>query len=98
MSDDSTDDPKKTEEPTSKKLEDSRKKGQVPMSKELNNWVMLLAGTIVIVAMSSSMMSDMATTFKGLMENSYQLHGVSGGLGAVLSELFTSIFKAMALH
>ncbi len=97
MSDDSTDDSQKTEEPTSKKLEDSRKKGQVPMSKELNNWVMLLAGTIVIVAMSSSMMSDMATTFKGLMENSYQLHGVSGGLGAVLSELFTSIFKAMAL-
>ena len=45
MSDsDQPDDSQKTEEPTSKKLEDARKKGQVPLSREVNNWLMLLAG------------------------------------------------------
>ena len=59
MADETTDDSQKTEEPTPKKLEESRKKGQVPLSREMNNWVMLLAGTIVVVAMSGTVMSDL---------------------------------------
>ena len=51
MADDNTDDSQKTEDPTPRKLEESRKKGDVPLSRELNNWIMLLAGTIVILAL-----------------------------------------------
>ena len=39
------DNSQKTEDPTPKKLEEARKKGQVPMSREVNNFVMLLAAT-----------------------------------------------------
>ena len=39
----------KTEEPTQKKLDDARKKGQVATSKEVNTWFMLFAGTLVVL-------------------------------------------------
>lgn len=97
MSDDSTDDSQKTEEPTPKKLEESRKKGQVPLSREMNNWVMLLGGTIVMGAMGGSFMGELTGLFKLLIENSYQLHGASGGLGYVLSELFVSTAKIISV-
>lgn len=81
------DDSQKTEEPTSKKLEESREKGEVPMSKEMNNWVMLLAGTIVIVAMGGSMMRGFADMFESLISNSYQFNMGFAGVGKILSNL-----------
>lgn len=44
------DDSQKTEEPTPKKLEEARKKGEVAQSQELKTWFMLAAGTIVVAA------------------------------------------------
>ena len=43
-----TDDSQKTEDPTPKKIAEARKRGQVALSREVNNWVMLFAGTLVI--------------------------------------------------
>lgn len=81
------DDAQKTEEPTAKKLEESRNKGEVPMSKEMNNWVMLLAGTIVILAMGGVMMSHFSNLFESLIANSYQLNTGLVGIGKILSNL-----------
>lgn len=81
------DDSQKTEDPTPKKLEESRKKGDVPLSRELNNWVMLLAGTIVVVGMGGGILTDYSILFKEILANSFQLHGASGGLGHVLSDI-----------
>lgn len=36
----------KTEEPTQRRLEDARRKGQVATSRELNHWFMILAATV----------------------------------------------------
>ncbi|HHH38902.1 MAG TPA: flagellar type III secretion system protein FlhB [Sedimenticola sp.] len=41
----------KTEQPTAKRLEDARRKGQVPRSRELNTMAITLAGGIALVAM-----------------------------------------------
>ena len=84
---DGEDDSQKTEDPTQKKLEESREKGDAPVSKEINNWVMLLAGTIVVIGMGGTMMNDLSTLFKEIMINSFQLHGASGGIGHVLSDI-----------
>ena len=54
------------------KLEETRQKGQVPLSREMNNWVMLLAGTIVVVAMGGAMMTSLAETMRAIFANSYQ--------------------------
>ncbi len=48
MAEESQDSSQKTEEPTQKRLEDARNRGQVPHSKEVTNFVMLLAATILI--------------------------------------------------
>ena len=48
----------KTEEPTQKKLDDARKKGQVASSREVNTWFMLLAGTLML-ALAPMAMDDM---------------------------------------
>lgn len=40
------DESSKTEEPTGKRLEDARKRGQVAYSREVNNWLILLAATV----------------------------------------------------
>ena len=91
------DDAQKTEEPTAKKLEDSRKKGEVPLSKEMNNWVMLLAGTIVVLGFSGAMMADLGQSFKSLIENSYQLQTGFGGIGRILSTMFFDMMSALML-
>jgi flagellar biosynthetic protein FlhB len=43
----------KTEQPTPKRLEESRKKGQVPRSRELNTMAVTLTGALALMAMSS---------------------------------------------
>ena len=58
MAENQTDQSQKTEEPTPKRLEDARKKGQVPSSREVQHWFMILAGTIMIMAFAPAMMSD----------------------------------------
>lgn len=61
------DDAQKTEEPTQKKLEDSRKKGQVPLSREVNNWIVLFAATLVVLGFGPHMLTEFAELFKNLM-------------------------------
>ena len=46
------DEAQKTEDPTPKKLEEARKQGNIPLSREVNNWLMLLAGTVVVAMFS----------------------------------------------
>ena len=52
----------KTEDPTQKKLEDARKKGQVASSREVNHWFMILAGTLAVVMFVPAMMRDLAAS------------------------------------
>lgn len=50
----------KTEEPTSKRLQDSRKKGQVARSKELNTMAITLMGGLALVGMSGQLGQDLS--------------------------------------
>jgi flagellar biosynthetic protein FlhB len=62
------DDSQKTEEPTQKKLDETRKKGQVPMSREMNNWIMLLAGTIIISGYGGYFVQELGIILKNIVE------------------------------
>lgn len=97
MSDDGEDDSGKTEDPTPKKLEEARKKGQVPISREINNWVMLTAGTIVVLAMGPSMMEDLTGIFRTYLEQAASLPPVPGGLQFVVMEALRETLKVLAL-
>ncbi|MDH5721918.1 MAG: flagellar biosynthesis protein FlhB [Alphaproteobacteria bacterium] len=94
---DQTDDSQKTEDPTPKKLEEARKKGQVALSREVNNWVMLMAGTLIIAVFSSQMFLSLGGMMQSMIEQSYMLPGAPGGIGKVLSGTLFQVMFIMAL-
>lgn len=97
MSDDEQDDSSKTEDPTPKKLEEARKKGQVPLSREINNWVMITAGTLVILAMGPGMLKDMSAVLQSYIEMAHSFPEMPGGMQFAVTQGLIEIFKIMAL-
>ncbi|MBM3477814.1 MAG: flagellar biosynthesis protein FlhB [Alphaproteobacteria bacterium] len=62
------DESSKTEDPTAKRLEEARKRGQVAVSREVNSWFVLLAATIALGALGSGLATQgkaMVETFAG---------------------------------
>ncbi len=96
MSDDDQDESSKTEDPTPKKLEEARKKGQVPMSREINNWVMILAGTIVVLGMGPGAMEDLAVLMRTYIERVHDLPAVPGGMQFVIIEALKETLSILA--
>jgi flagellar biosynthetic protein FlhB len=91
------DDSNKTEDPTPKKLEEARKKGQVPMSREVNNWVMIFAATLVVLAMGPGMMSDLAVLLRSYIEQSHDMPEVPGGMQFAVVEALREVLVIIAL-
>ncbi len=90
------DDSQKTEDPTAKRLEESRKKGQVPMSREVNNWVMLFMSTLIVIGFAPGLMARMTQLLKVMIEQSWQVHqGV--GLGGVLIKMMLDVASMVGL-
>ncbi len=52
------DDASKTEDPTPKKLDQARKKGQAAVSQEVKSWFILVAGTVGLVMMAPGIARD----------------------------------------
>ena len=94
---DEEDDSSKTEDPTPKKLDEARKKGQVPLSREVNNWIMLFAGTLVVLSMGPSMMVDITVMMRTYLEHATDLPPVPGGLQFVVMQAFKEILGILAL-
>ncbi len=90
------DDSQKTEDPTQKRIEEARRKGQVAISRELNNWIMLTAATILIGAMGPSFLANLRDYL-----SLYLAHAgdpvTTGGLSAVLGNAFKVVLGMMAL-
>ena len=91
------DDTQKTEEPTPKKLQESRKKGQVALSREVNNWVMLFAATIVVLAIGPSAMTALTQYMSGFIERAHLMPSAPAGIGVILGDAFWSVLKIMVL-
>ena len=98
MSEDSEDDDSsKTEDPTPKRLEEARKKGQVAMSREMNSWLMLLAGTGLVMASADGVMNHMTQFLRVYIEQAGTLPGAPGGLKLVLGGATMETFKIMMI-
>lgn len=78
------DDAQKTEEPTPKKLEEARKKGQIALSREINNWVMLLTGTVLVGAYAPYFMAELTDVIKIYISKSHTIEGTPGGMEIAL--------------
>ena len=91
MAEETQDKSQKTEEPTQKRLEDSRRKGQIPSSREVNNWIMILAGTLVVMMFAPAMMRDMLRVMRKFIELPHAMPMDAVHVGEVLTGLFLDI-------
>ncbi len=94
---DEEDDSSKTEDPTPKKLEEARKKGQVAISREVNNWIMLFAGTLVILAMGPGMMEELLRILRTYIASASDLPPTPGGMQFVIIEALRETLRIIAL-
>ena len=94
---DNTDDSQKTEDPTARKLEEARKRGQVVNSREINNWMVLFAATIIGVTALPPILFNMQDMFKIFIEQSYAIPTDQHGLGEAIETIFWRTFGYVAL-
>lgn len=98
MSDDNDqDDASKTEDPSAKKLEEGRERGQVAQSRDLSTWVVLLAATLLIGTATPTLFTNMTGYLKVFLEQAGQMPQGIGGISSILSDLFFTSFKFTAV-
>ena len=66
---DDQDDSQKTEEPTQKRLDEAREKGNVANSREINHWFMIAAATLFVTAFAPQTLSDMQRVLTPFIES-----------------------------
>lgn len=67
------DDQEKTEEPTSKRIEDARKKGQVVNSREVNNFLIFVFFAILIGSLIPALVSNNLSFLKYFIESPHEI-------------------------
>jgi len=87
----------KTEEPTQKKLDDAKKKGDVVDSREVTNWFVLLAGTLAIGLFLPSSASMILRDLRRFLERPHDIAFGQESIGLLLSEVSIGIGTAIAL-
>lgn len=94
MSED-TDDAQKTEDPTQKKLDDGRRRGQVAVSRELNTWLMLTVGTLVLGMMAPTFMNDIRLALIPYLSTPDLIRIDPANAGQQLFETVKAVFAAI---
>lgn len=87
----------KTEEASSKKLEDARIEGDVPFSQEVGNLFILLVGGVFIWLLLKPATEKMGKSLSALIENSGNMSVSIGSLQYLMSTLFQSTLSAFGL-
>jgi flagellar biosynthetic protein FlhB len=87
MSDEAPENDSKTEDPSQKKLQDAREKGDVAKSQEVVTWFMLLGSAAIFAMMAPGTAAHLATTLKVLIENADRFDLSGAGFGAFFNNL-----------
>ncbi|MHC8494620.1 flagellar biosynthesis protein FlhB [Thalassospira sp. SM2505] len=91
------DDSQKTEDPTSKKLEDARKKGQVPVSKEVGNFMLLFGGGLVILMMGPTMAQGVRDLAVGFIEHPHMLDVSNAGIPLLFKDVILGMLWVLGI-
>ncbi len=96
MAEDGKDDAQKTEEPTPRRLEQARDKGQVAKSQEVNHWFMILAGAMLIGVFGASFAGGIAASLYKFIARPHSIRvDGSGELRELMFETFSQLGMAM---
>lgn len=92
------DDSSKTEEPTSRKLEEARKKGEVVLSREISHWFMILAAAVFVMLLAGPMMRSLGEAMLPLMVRPHDLPASNAAeVGSVLYTVLKAVLLALLL-
>lgn len=95
--DDQTDDSQKTEEPTLRKLEEARKRGQVVYSREVMNWIVLFAGTLILGMAGPLIMTKLTVILRTFLASAAQFPQDTAGLSRILARLCLDVAGVLAV-
>ncbi len=98
MAEDSQDDSQKTEEPTSRRLEQAREKGQVAKSQEVTHWFMILAAALLIGVFGKTFVGGVAASLYKFIARPHSIR-VDGSeeLRELMSETFSQLGMAVLM-
>ncbi|MBO6543405.1 MAG: flagellar biosynthesis protein FlhB [Alphaproteobacteria bacterium] len=94
---DQADDSEKTEEPTSKKLDDAREKGDVPKSQEVNTWFLMVATTMVIGIGATGTARQFSDAFQIFLSAPHEIAVDNAGLYVLWQQIGVTVLKCIAL-
>lgn len=83
------DDSQKTEDPSHKRLQESRDKGQVADSRELSHWFMILGATLFVAMMAPGAFAAIKNAMLRYVAAPHDMPLDGGHAGAVLAEIMT---------
>lgn len=91
------DDDDKTEEPTQKRLDDARRKGDVIYSAEVSSAFSLLAVTLVVAFLAGPVAGDLGRMLRGALSNAHTLSADGDALLRLYGEIGFKIGAAVGL-
>ncbi len=86
----------KTEEPTQKKLDDARQKGDVPKSAEIAGFAVLAAGAAMFAAFSGPLSSTVARELSGFFAHAHDIPTGAAGARIAIGESIRVMALALA--
>src|SRR5690606_28953909 len=91
------DDDDKTEEPTARKLEQAREKGDIVYTPEVGAALSLIAATGIVAFMSGPIVADMARGLIGFLAVPDQFSAEPGSLRAIMTSLVLRLMAVFGL-
>lgn len=89
------DDAQKTEDPTPRRLDEARKRGEVAVSRELNHWFALLAATLAVVGLLPAAIRDIARVIVAYLEAPHRMALDAGALQSNFAGLLLGLGEAL---
>jgi flagellar biosynthesis protein FlhB len=91
------DDGQKTEEPTQRRLEEARRKGQVASSREVNHAFILAAGAVLIGALAPALAGGVAAALRPLLARPHSFTITPADLDRLLAVVLGDVGAALLL-
>lgn len=97
MSQQQEDDSQKTEEPTQKKLDEARKKGQVAKSQEVNHWFMIMSLGLMLAIFAPYTAETILDALRPFVAKPHEMATTAGAVGSLFNTVLSALFTALLL-
>ncbi len=91
------DDTEKTEQPTQKRLDEARRKGQVASSREVNHWFMILGGAVWLAMFAPATLEGAVLALLRFVEQPHLIRVDAGGMREIGLDLLGRVGLLLAV-